>query len=67
MSDEEPGIFVRCMALDRISLALSLRHFVPFAAGECEACPRADCCPAKRIRDGSRVLRTTLRVVVLAR
>lgn len=33
----------------------------------CEACPHGDSCPAKPIRDGRRVLRTTVHAVVLAR
>jgi hypothetical protein len=39
-----------------------------FFDGEgCEACPHRDSCPAKPLRDGRRVLRTTVHAVVLAR
>ena len=38
-----------------------------FAASSCAACPLADRCPAKRRKDGTRVLRTTLHAAVLAR
>jgi hypothetical protein len=38
-----------------------------FGAGACAACPLADRCPAKRRKDGTRVLKTTLHAAVLAR
>jgi hypothetical protein len=38
-----------------------------FAPGDCEACPLADRCPARRKKDGTRVLKTTLHDSVLAR
>ena len=38
-----------------------------FAADACAACPLADRCPAKRLPDGRRVLRTTIHAAVLAR
>jgi predicted amidohydrolase len=39
-----------------------------FFDGEgCEACPHRDSCPAKPLRDGRRVLRTTVHAVVLAK
>ena len=42
-----------------------LRAF--FDGAGCEACPHSASCPAKRLRDGRRVLRTTAHAVVLAR
>ena len=38
-----------------------------FAARDCESCPLADRCPAKRRKDGTRVLNTTLHDSVLSR
>jgi hypothetical protein len=38
-----------------------------FAARDCESCPLADRCPARRKKDGTRVLKTTLHDSVLAR
>jgi len=38
-----------------------------FAADTCAACPLAARCPAKRLLDGRRVLRTTIHAAVLAR
>jgi hypothetical protein len=38
-----------------------------FAAGDCDACPLADRCPAKRQKNGTRVLNTTLHHSVLSR
>jgi hypothetical protein len=38
-----------------------------FAERDCETCPLADRCPARRRKDGTRVLRTTLHESVLSR
>jgi len=38
-----------------------------FGADTCAACPHRDTCPAKPLRDGRRVLRTTVHAVALAR
>jgi hypothetical protein len=38
-----------------------------FAAGDCDACPLSDRCPAKRRKNGTRVLNTTLHENVLSR
>lgn len=38
-----------------------------FDARVCETCPMREKCPAKRVRDGRRVLRTTVHAAVLAR
>lgn len=40
---------------------------VCFDGKACEGCPHADSCPAKPLRDGRRVLRTTVHAAVLAR
>jgi hypothetical protein len=38
-----------------------------FDGERCEACPHRDTCPAKPLRDGRRVLRTTVHAAVLAK
>ncbi|MHC5058854.1 MAG: hypothetical protein ACYTKD_29715, partial [Planctomycetota bacterium] len=40
---------------------------VVLVGGACEWCARRDSCPAKMLRDGRRVLRTTVHAVVLAK
>lgn len=58
---------VACSEDRTVGTAKTMKIVATFPASACSDCPHRDSCPTRRQSDGSRVLRTTLHAVTLAR